>query len=68
MANGTAVPNTIEDVQPDLQRDSAGYRAFIRDPHWHIRASGRPIVSGHFGAVRSWAAGPRNRRLGMGGS
>lgn len=68
MANGTAVRSTIEDVQPDLQKDSAGYHKFIRDPYWHIRVSGRPIVSGHFGAVRSWSARPRNRRFGMGGS
>jgi hypothetical protein len=37
MANGTAVRNTIADLQPDLQKDSAGSRAFVRDPYWHIR-------------------------------
>jgi hypothetical protein len=37
MGNRTAVPNTIADVHPDLQKDSAGCRAFIRDPYWHIR-------------------------------
>jgi hypothetical protein len=37
MANETALPNAIADVQPDLQKDSAGSRAFIRDPYWNIR-------------------------------